>query len=112
MDYAKNLAIYDKICQLANIERKGKSMPYTSSNGYMFSALNKEGELGIRFSKEKQEKYFEEFETTFFKSYGAIMRGYILIPNELLKNVPLVSSLLKESYNYINSLPPNNSKSK
>ena len=64
-------------------ERKGKTMPYTSANGYMFSLLNKDAELGIRFSKEVQEQYMKELNTTHFKSYGAVMKGYIRIPDDL-----------------------------
>ena len=112
MNYYENLTFYDKICKLVNIERKGKAMPHTASNGYMFSALNKDGELGIRFSKEKQHEYFEKFETTHFKSYGSVMKDYVLIPEDLLQNESVVSSLLRESYNYVNSLPANNSKPK
>ena len=47
------LAQYDKlIAACTDFERKGKTMPYTSANGYMFSLLNKDGETGIRLSKE------------------------------------------------------------
>lgn len=46
-----NLKLYDMaVAKCPEIERKGKSMPYTSANGHMFSLLNKDGELGIRFS--------------------------------------------------------------
>ncbi len=81
-------------------------MPYTSANGYMFSLFNKAGEIGIRFSKEVQEKYIEEFNTTIYKSYGAVMKGYILIPENLYTNSELVVSLLNESHDYVMSLDP------
>jgi hypothetical protein len=87
-------------------ERKGKTMPYTSANGYMFSLFNKAGEIGIRFSKEVQEKYLQEFDTTIYKSFGAIMRGYILIPESMWKDTALIVSLLNESYDYVMSLEP------
>lgn len=74
--------IYDElVARCPRFERKGKTMPYTSANGHMFSLLNKAGEIGIRFSREVQKKYLEEFNTTLFKSYNAIMHGYILIPD-------------------------------
>lgn len=81
-------------------------MPYTSANGYMFSLFNKAGEIGIRFSKEVQEKYLQEFDTTIYKSFGAIMRGYILIPESMWKDTALIVSLLNESYDYVMSLEP------
>ena len=105
--WEQNLKIYDHlVSQCPRFERKGKSMPYTSANGHMFSLLNKDGELGIRFGKEKQEAYMESIPTTFFKSYGATMRGYILIPESLLKKEVEMTALLNESYDYVMSLEP------
>ncbi len=51
--WEEKLKIYDElISKCSRFGRFGKTMPYTSANGYMFSALNKAGEIGIRFSKE------------------------------------------------------------
>lgn len=81
-------------------------MPYTSANGYMFSLLNKASEIGIRFSKEVQKKYLEEYNTSLFKSYNSIMHGYILITEEMLDDLQNVVRLLNESYDYVMSLDP------
>ena len=103
----EQLKLYDElVAQCPRFERKGKTMPYTSANGYMFSLLNKAGELGIRFSKDVQKKYLEEYHTTLFKSYNAIMHGYILITEEMLKDRDNVIELLNESYNHVMSLEP------
>ncbi|MDX1684718.1 MAG: hypothetical protein R3275_05730 [Saprospiraceae bacterium] len=105
--WEKNLATYDKIVdQCPGFERKGKTMPYTSANGHMFSLLNKDGELGIRFSKNIQKEYLDKFNTSKFRSYGAEMRGYIKIPEELLRDHDLIAALLNESFEYVRSLPP------
>ncbi len=73
---AKKLKVYDElVAKCSRIERKGKTMPYTSANGYMFSLFNKACEIGIRFSKEVQEKYMKDLDTTIYKSYGATMKG-------------------------------------
>ena len=104
-------AIYDRLIKMSpEIQRKGKTVPYTSSNGHMFSQLNKDGEIGIRLPKESQKKFMEEFQATTFTSYGAVMRGYVKIPEELLDNLELVVKYLEEGYAYVNSLPPGNSK--
>jgi hypothetical protein len=87
-------------------ERKGKTMPYTSANGHMFSLLNKAGELGFRYSKEVQEKYIQEWDTTLFKSYGAVMRGYVLIPDPMFEDLDKLAELLNESYDYVMTLEP------
>ena len=105
--YEAQLKLYDEIVsKCSRFDRKGKTMPYTSANGHMFSLLNKAGELGIRFSKDVQKKYMEEYSTTFFKSYNAIMRGYILITKDMLKDLNNVAKLLDESFDYVMSLEP------
>ncbi|MBT7092818.1 MAG: hypothetical protein HN936_06210, partial [Bacteroidetes bacterium] len=87
-------------------ERKGKTVPYTSANGHMFSLVNKAGEVGIRFSKEVQKKYIEEFNSTIYKSYNSIMRGYVLIPERMLMDLDNVAKYLDESFDYVMSLEP------
>lgn len=87
-------------------ERKGKTMPYTSANGYMFSLLNKDGELGFRFSKDVQERYIKAFNSSYFKSYGATMKGYVLIPESMLNDVDALAEYLNESYDYVMTLEP------
>ena len=105
--WEKKLALYDKLVEKCpRFKRKGKTMPYTSANGYMFSLLNKDGEFGIRFSKEVQEKYMQEWKTTYFKSYGATMRGYVLIPESMWDDPDTLVAYLKESYDYVMTLEP------
>ena len=105
--YEEQLKLYDELVdQCPRFERKGKTMPYTSANGYMFSLLNKDAEFGIRFSKEVQEAYFDKYNTTYYKSYGATIKGYILITDKILKDHKLMVALLNESYDYVNTLEP------
>lgn len=106
MDYQKRLEQYDAIISnCSQFERKGKTMPYTSANGHMFSQLNKKGELGIRFSKEVQEAYFKSLNTSYFISYGAKMNGYVHIPEGLWETPETIEKLLIESYNFVMSIP-------
>ena len=103
--WTKKLEIFDNLVdKCPRFERKGKSMIYTSANGYMFSLLNKDGEIGIRFSKEVQQKYMEDFPTTSYKSHGAVIKGYILIPDEMLEDLDTLANYLNESYDYVMSL--------
>lgn len=105
--WEENLKRYDElVAGNQNFERKGKTMPYTSANGHMFSLLNKAGELGIRLSKESGEKFIEEHGSTRFKSHGAFMRGYVLIPEQLFDNTELLGAYLEEGYQYVMSLDP------
>lgn len=105
--YEEKLKIYDDlVSRCKRFERKGKTMPYTSANGHMFSLFNKAGEIGIRFSKEVQLKYMEEFGTTVFKSYNSIMHGYVLIPDHMLNDLDKLAKYLDESYDYVMNLEP------
>ena len=105
--WEEKLKIYDAlVAKCPRFERKGKTVPYTSANGHMFSLLNKDGEIGIRFSKEVQKKYLEEFDTTIFKSYNSIMHGYVLIPERMLEDIDNVAKYLDESFDYVMSLDP------
>ena len=105
--YEETLKKYDAIvAECPRFERKGKTVPYTSANGHMFSLLNKEGQLGIRFAKDVQEAYFDKYNTTILKSHGATMRGYILIPETLLNDSAQMIRLLNESYDYVMGLDP------
>ena len=105
--WEEKLKIYDElVARCPRFERKGKTMPYTSANGHMFSLLNKAGEIGIRFSKEVQKKYMEEFASTLFKSYNSIMHGYVLIPETMLEDLDKLAEYLNESYDYVMTLEP------
>lgn len=104
--YKARLQLYDSIiASNPNFERKGKTMPYTSANGHMFSQLNKLGEIGIRLSKKDQHTFFEKYKATEFKSYGAVMNGYVTIPEELLTDTNLVAETLQKGYEFVMSLP-------
>ena len=103
----ENLEIFDKIvAKCSRFDRKGKSMIYTSANGYMFAILNKAGEIGLRFSKEIQKKYMEEWNSTHLMSHGAVMQGYVLVPDDLLKDLDAVAKYMDESYDYVMTLEP------
>ncbi len=105
--WEEQLEIFDAIVdKCPRFERKGKNMIYTSANGHMFGLLNKAGEIGFRYSKEVQEKYIAAFNSDYYKSYGAVMKGYVLIPDHMLNNIDKLAAYLNESYDYVMSLDP------
>lgn len=107
LNYQQKLALYDAlIATHPKIERKGKNMLYTSVNGHMFSYFSREGELGIRLSKEDGAAFVEKYKTGPFVQYGAVMRGYISIPDDLLANTAELKGYLAISYDYISALKP------
>jgi len=104
--YDKMLALYDEVVKLCpRFKRKGKTMPYTSANGYMFTLLNKNAQLGVRFGKDKQKHYIDEWGSDIYKSYDAVMKGYVLVPDSLLSDKKLLSEFMNESFDYVMSLP-------
>ena len=105
--WEERLALFDKLVAAnPEFERKGKTMPYCSANGHMFALLNKDGELGMRLSKEEGKRFMETYNTTGFRSHGANMRGYVLIPDDVLANFDLLSATLEAAYQYVLTLEP------
>lgn len=109
----EKIDLYDRLIETnPNIERKGKSMPYTSLNGHMFTYLSKTGSLGIRLPKEQREDFLEKYNTTLYESHGAIMKEYATVPDELLQNTEELKSYLDLSYEYVKTLKPKPTKKK
>ena len=99
--------LYDKlIASNPDIERKGKTMPYTSHNGHMFTYLSKNGSMGLRLPKEDREAFLEKHNTTLFEQYGAVMKEYVTVPDDLLENTEELQEYLDISYGYIRTLKP------
>lgn len=106
-DWLTKLKLYDQIIdRIPEIERKGKTMPYTSANERMFSQLNKKGELGIRLPKEQRECFLEEYQTTLFITYNTVMKEYVLVPDDMLTNTEVLVTYIKMGHEYVSSLPP------
>jgi TfoX/Sxy family transcriptional regulator of competence genes len=111
--YAKNLERYEELVATnPNVKRKGKTMPYTSVNGHMFSLLDKEGKLGLRLPKGEREAFLAEFNTEPFVQYGAVMKEYVLVPDDLLKKTDELKKYFDISYEYVSSLKPKPTKRK
>lgn len=103
----KRVALYDDLLShTPEIERKGKTVPYTSDNGYMFSIVNKEGEIGIRLPKDFRQAHVDDLGDQIFKSHGAVMRDYVLLPESILENPEKFAFYIRESHKYVNSLEP------
>lgn len=107
------LELYDRlIATNQNIERKGVTMPYTSLNGHMFTYLSKTGSLGIGLAKEERERFLKKYNTTLYESHGAVMKEYVTVPDNLLKNTDELKEYLDSSLEYIKSLKPKPTKKK
>jgi len=98
--------------KLLDISRKGKTMPYTSLNGHMFSFVDKENELSLRLPKEVQTELIENQGGRFSYQYGAKMNGYAILPKNILDDEKRMKELFRISFEYIKSLKPKPTKRK
>ncbi len=106
-EYQTNLELYEALVATnPDVDRKGKTMPYTSRNGHMFSFLDKQGVMALRLPKEARELFLVEFQSSLSKQYGAIMKEYVNIPQELLASTSVLKPYFDVSYDYIGSLKP------
>ena len=108
-----NLELYEKlVAEFPEIQRNGEANPYTSLNGHMFSFLDKENRLSIRFSKTDQAEFIEQHETTVSIQYGSIMNGYAIVPQSLLERTDELKPYFQMSIDYVLSLKSKPSKKK
>jgi len=109
----EKIDLYDQlIATNPEIKRKGVTNPYTSVNGHMFTHLSKTGSLGLRLPKEERETFLEKYNTSLYESYGAIMKEYVTIPDDLLENTAELKKYLEISYTYTKSLDPKSTRKK
>ncbi|AVX03171.1 hypothetical protein MXMO3_00627 [Maritalea myrionectae] len=103
----QQLAAFDHLVErFADIERKGKTSPYTSVNGHMFSLLGKDGVLGIRLSKADQATFRAQYESGDFIQHGAVMRDYVKVPDDLLLDITAMVPWFEKSHQHAQSLKP------
>lgn len=105
MQSAETIALYDKlIATHPEIERKGAANPYTSLNGNMFTMLSPSGVMALRLPEEERKKFLGKHKTKLFEAYGAVMKEYVAVPEELLGNTKVMKKYLEMSYEYAKTL--------
>ncbi len=105
------IELYDKLIEMhPTIERKGKTPPYTSVNGHMFSFMSKEGEMGLRLPAPARDAFIKKHKTTMMEQYGREMKEYVTVPLNLLSNTLKMLKYLQVSYEYTSSLQPKKTK--
>ena len=85
MEHAKALAWYDKVIATNGaVVRKGDTVPYTSLNGNMSSALHKDGTVALRLPSPAREAFLKKYKTTLAAHYGVVQPEYVVVPDTLL----------------------------
>jgi len=99
--------LYEKVVsQLPGIERKGDTMPYTSLNGHMFSALHKDGSVALRLPPVDREKFLNKYKATLASHYGVVQPEYVVVPDALLAKTAELRRFFEISREYVVSLKP------
>ena len=100
-------AFYEKLVATnPKVELKGDANGYTSLNGNMFTLLHSSGRLAIRLPEDEREKFLKKYQTTLFEAYGAVMKEYVAVPDELLKKTTELKKYFDLSYEYAKTLKP------
>ncbi len=104
-DISDQIKLYDELIQLfPEIERKGKTLPYTSVNGNMFSFLSKEGEVSIRLEENDRELFIKKYKSQLSVQHGVVMKEYVLVPEVLLRAKKEFKKYFTLSFEYARSL--------
>ena len=103
----REIALYEAlIATHPEIDQKGKSSPYTSINGNMFTILSANGVLGMRLGVADREAFMETFGTGLCEAHGTVMKEYVAVPAELLAETEKLAPYLAKSYDYAKGLKP------
>ena len=103
----EKVALYDAVIATnPDVVRKGAANVYTSLNGHMFSFLGRDGSLALRMSKSDREAFVEKFNTSPVISYGAVMKEYVAVPDDLFADTAALKEYFDQSYAHVSSLKP------
>ena len=94
------------VATLPGVERKGKTVPYTSVNGHMFSFLTPTGSLALRLPTGDREAFIDRFATGLHEAHGTVLKEYVSVPDELFANTVEAAPYLAASHAYVASLKP------
>jgi len=101
-----NLDLFESVvASVPEIERKGKTTPYTSASGYMFSFLDKEGLVCFRLPKHRIEELIEAKVANTCYQHGRLMKDFVSLEQSTLES-DVALALFKESYEHTLGLKP------
>jgi len=89
-----------------DVDRKGAKNPYTSRNGHMFSFLGPDGTLALRLPDDRYQEFLANYESGPVESHGAVMKGYVSVPGDLLADAEALQPWFDASHDWIGTLKP------
>jgi len=107
MDRTAALAYYERlIATNPAVERKGDTVPYTSLNGHMFSALHKDNTMALRLPEQERVAFLAKYRTTLAAQYGVVQPEYVVVPDALLAKTKELQPYFAASYEYVSGMKP------
>jgi len=101
------LELYEKlVATIPGVERKGATVPYTSTNGRMFSFLTKRGRLALRLPPDERDKFLAKYKTSLSENYGVVQKEFVDVPDSLFKKTAELQQYFAASFAYVKSLNP------
>lgn len=88
------------------IEVKGKKTAYTAIYGNMFSFVDSDGGLCLRLSPDEKLAFEKTHGTGPVVQYGAVMKGYVPVPEGVLADDDTLKTLFSKSFAFAKSLKP------
>src|SRR5215831_10200526 len=93
------IELYDRlIATNPKVRRQGATVPYTSSNGHMFSYLSKEGKLELRLPPEQREQFLKKYNAKLCQAYGVVQPEYVEVPDSVLAKTRELKPYFEASY--------------
>jgi hypothetical protein len=107
VEHSAAFALYKKlVATQARAELKGDTVPYTSLNGHMFSALHKDGTVALRLPAGDRDAFLKKYKTTLAAHYGVVQAEYVVVPDRLLAKTAELKPYFAVSFAYVASLKP------
>ena len=107
MNYVAALTLYQKLVAThPRAELKGATVPYTSLNGHMFSALHKDGTVALRLPSPDREAFLKKYKTKLAAHYGVVQPEYVVVPDKLLTKTAELKPYFATSIAYVGALKP------
>ena len=105
MEYAKALTLYDKLVATnPRVERKGDTVPHTSLNGNMSSALHKDATVALRLPEPEREAFLKKYKSSLASHYGVVQPEYVVVPDALLAKTAELKPYFAMSVEYVGAL--------
>ena len=98
---AAKVGLYDRLLATdPTIQRKGATIPYTSTNGKMFTYLTPSGDLRLRLPDEERVAFMKKYRTKPVVQHGVLMKDWVAVPNALFARVSELKPYLEKSRTY------------